>query len=651
MKIRLTLITLIFITSIFGQNLLDNILSPSKLPYLKNSKLIQISSYDTTGKNSDYVTVPIGKTQMLAEMEGPGVIARIWVTIASRDPFFLRRILLRMYWDDETNPSVEVPIGDFFGTGFEYKHHLAQYVGMSSGGYYCYFPMPFNKSARVEIVNETGSEINSFYYHIDYQKLYFEMDKDVAYFHANWRREVKTDPDKNYLVLNAEGNGHFVGCNLSMQSYNGQLWFLEGDEMIYVDGEKFPSIYGTGTEDYLTGGWYFRNGEFSHPYHGLIIKDEEKARIAAYRFHIGDVIPFKNSIKFTIEHGHNNLEVGDYSSTAYWYQMEPHKPFEKMLKAGQRIPLQVVIPDGAIEGENIVYSGESETTIEDMSDNGVDWSNNHQLKIETDNAGQSFKLKMDNLIENEYEVDLYFTKGLDYGNAEIYYAGNKVTDLDGYSSVIIHGGKLPLGVLKTKNQSIELDFKISGKSEASTGFNVGVDAFNVVPVRHFIDEWMLIGPFPNPKNEEGMRLGLDNVYPPEEEIDYSKAYELVKDKPASWQLIQPDKFGSVNLRNYFTPSELMVSYAVTYIYSEKDTTAALLLGTDDGAKVLLNDEEIYKVLEVRIGIVDQDEVKLNLKKGWNKLMLKVENNLGGYNFFARIIDPSGAFKISTEINR
>ncbi len=142
-KYLLSAFILILSSAVFGQSSLDNILSISRLPYLKKSKMIQVSSYDTTGGNADFITVKKGAVATLANVAGPGVVTQFWCTISSRDPYFLRRIVLRMYWDGENNPSVEVPIGDFFGTGFEYKQHISQFVGMSSGGYYSYFPMPF----------------------------------------------------------------------------------------------------------------------------------------------------------------------------------------------------------------------------------------------------------------------------------------------------------------------------------------------------------------------------------------------------------------------------------------------------------------------------------------------------------------------------
>ncbi|MBC7187973.1 MAG: DUF2961 domain-containing protein, partial [Calditrichaeota bacterium] len=133
--------------------------SLGRLPYFKESRLRQISSFDRSGGNADRLVIPRGQTAVLADIKGAGVITRIWLTIASRDPHFLRRIVLRMYWDDESSPSVLCPVGDFFGTGFGYTHYTSLLLGMSSGGYYCYFPMPFARRARVEVVNETDYDV------------------------------------------------------------------------------------------------------------------------------------------------------------------------------------------------------------------------------------------------------------------------------------------------------------------------------------------------------------------------------------------------------------------------------------------------------------------------------------------------------------
>lgn len=637
-------------STLFAQSSLDNLLSPGRLPYLKHSKLIQVSCFDTTGANKDYISLQDGETAAIAEMEGPGVITRIWITFKSHDSNFLRLILLRMYWDGEENPSVEVPVGDFFGTGFKYKHYFSQFVGMSSGGYFMYFPMPFNKSARIEIENQTGQQIPFFYYHVDYQKLEKPLDPDVAYFHAQWRRELYTDKKENYTVLEAEGQGHFVGLNMSMQGYDGKLGYLEGDEMVYVDGERFPSVYGTGTEDYFSGGWYFNCGEFCAPYHGVIIKDNSLGRIAAYRLHVGDAIPFDKSLRFTIEHGRENTVIADYSSTAYWYQKEPHKKFPEMPGRMMRIPLRVAVPSDALQAEALTsQNSKVKYKIEDMSEHGPDWGGLQQLKVLT-KKDDRFTLNMSLPFagENRYSADVYFTKGPDYGNVEIFNQGKKAGKIYGYYRYVVPGGKITLNNLQAVNGELPLQFIMTGKDKVSSGYMVGIDAFVLKIFREFIPEWYVIGPFPNQKDLQNNRLGLDSVYSPEKEIDFSKTYFGVDDQKVNWQPVKMSKNGNVNLGKNFNPSEYIVSYAVTYIYSPQKQTVPLLFGSDDGIKVFLNDKEIFRKLILRGAAPDQDRVLLKLNKGWNKLLLKIENDYRGTSFFARVLDFDKSLIFSTQ---
>ena len=643
------LLLLATVSAVFAQSSLENILSISRLPYLKKSKMIQISSYDTSGGNADFITVKNGTAATLAHLAGPGVIAQFWCTIDSRDPYFLRRIVLRMYWDGEKNPSVEVPIGDFFGTGFEYKQHISQFVGMSSGGYFSYFPMPFNSSARVEIVNQTGQDINSFYYHIDYQKLEKPLETDVAYFHACWNRELRTDPKHNYTILEAEGTGHFVGLNLNMQGYDGNLWFLEGDEMVYVDGEKTPSVYGTGTEDYFTSGWYFSKGEFSGPYHGLIVKSDSLARIAAYRFHVGDAIPFKKSIRFTIEHGTGNSEIADYCSTAYWYQKEPHKTFPDMAKASLRIPLRIAVPNHAIEAETLVARGAHVgTTIENMSDFGADWSGLRQLRVEAQKPGDDFTIEIPEAIEDRYNVDIYYTQGPDYGDVDVMYGGTKAGEINGYRDMVFPAGKISLENVRSLDHKLPLKFVVKTKGPKSRGFVTGIDAFVIQPHREFVTDWIVIGPFSNPKDSTNRRLGLDIPYPPEKEIDLNGNYIGADSQRVSWTLRKTEPSGMLEFMNRFTPCELVVVYAMTYMQSPKEQMLPLLLGSDDGVKVFLNGNEIYRKYVIRGAEPDQDTVSLNLRKGLNTLLLKIENNLGGFACFARVLDLDHALSYSTK---
>lgn len=629
------------------QESLGNYLNPGSLPMIKNSKMYQISSYDTTGGNNDRINIPAGKTAEIVNIKGPGIITRIWVTIDSRDPHYLRRILLRIYWDGEKEPSVEVPVGDFFGSGFEYKHHTPQYIGMSSGGYYSYFPMPFNKSARIEVVNETGEEIYAFYYQVNYHKLEDPLPENTAYFHAQWRRNIRTDYEGNYVALDAEGEGHFVGLNFSGQSYNKSLFYLEGDEMIYVDGEDFPSTHGTGLEDYFTSGWYFKNGEFTAPYHGLVMMDS-LGRITAYRHHIKDAIPFDKSIKVTLEHGHGNEQIADFSTTAFWYQEEPHKTFEPIKKAGLRIPLQRPVPNGAIEAEDLDISGRVERKIVNMSDYGSDWSGRKQLMVDGQ-PNQTFNIAIPNAFEKEYNITAYLTQGPEYGNLSISYKDKEIASFEGYNSQIKAAKAVKLPDIVPENKTIPLKFTITGKSEDASGYKVGLDAFHLTPVRTYIPEWYIIGPFPNPRESDYLRYGLDSVYAPEREINLQASYEGAGGQQISWERISGEKGGyGMELWKHFDPYEFIIAYAFTYVYSLVAQTVPFLIGSDDGAKVFLNDEEIYRFLEIRIAAPDQDRLELHLKPGWNKLMVKAENNFGGFAFYARIIDINDNIKYSID---
>jgi len=314
-------------------------------------RFLQVSSYDTTGGNADRLEIAAGETAVLLDAEGPGIIQRIWITVSSRDPHYLRRIAIKMYWDDETEPSVAVPLGDFFGNGFDKRHYSALPMGVSSGGFYCYLPMPFERRARIVVENGTGIEIDAFYYQIGLVAVE-HLPHDVPTFHAWWHRDIRTEEPQPHVVLDASGSGRFVGLSLNAESYLDELVFLEGDEVFLVDGEFRGQ--GTGAEDYFNSGWYFQHGTFAAPYHGLLVKDEDRGRIAAYRWHIPDPVVFQDSISITLEHGHANAEVADYATTAYWYQSEPHETFASLPSPETRRVLGVKIPPDAVLADDLI---------------------------------------------------------------------------------------------------------------------------------------------------------------------------------------------------------------------------------------------------------------------------------------------------------
>jgi D-arabinan exo alpha-(1,3)/(1,5)-arabinofuranosidase (non-reducing end) len=345
------------------------------LPRLRPGvKRLRESSYDRKGGNFDWWEIEAGAARNIAEIQGAGCIKHIWMTAWCEDKHALRKILLRMWWDGEDKPSVETPIGDFFGMGHGLtKNFVSLPLQMSpedGRSFNCWFPMPFEKSARIEVENEARLKVNLYFY-IDYEAYPDGTDMaEYGRFHAQWRRVNPTpgwaDPNVrwednheamqrawqtanttgrgNYVILDAEGAGHFVGCHLDVDCFSRQAndWYGEGDDMIFVDDAPWPGIHGTGTEDYFNTAFGPKQ-EYCAPYHGIILYQGTadwpwRGKNSMYRYHIEDPIFFGKSIRVTIEHGHANKLTNDYSSTAYWYQNEPHKPFPALLPVAERLP-------------------------------------------------------------------------------------------------------------------------------------------------------------------------------------------------------------------------------------------------------------------------------------------------------------------------
>ncbi len=294
------------------------------------------SSYDRSGGNDDFVKIAPGETITLLDARGPALITHIWIALGSSEAFHLKKLVLRIFWDDEASPSVETPLGDFFGLGLgDYFQFESVPLSVASDkAMNCFFPMPFRKHARITITNQGSENVDSFYFNIDYQALSKDLAADTMYFHAQYRQATPNrgwtsdwksndtpavvaknnlNGKDNYVWLDATGQGHFVGVTMSiLQNQDG--WWGEGDDMFFIDGEKLPSITGTGSEDYFLGAWDFGDHAFSYGLYGAPVKGSELAgsRSSVYRFHLDSPIPFTKSLKATIEHGHANHRSDNY---------------------------------------------------------------------------------------------------------------------------------------------------------------------------------------------------------------------------------------------------------------------------------------------------------------------------------------------------
>lgn len=306
------------------------------------------------------------KTYTLMQAQGSGVVRHIWLTFPPDDPMAMRNLILRMYWDGQAQPSVEVPIGDFFGLPHGVNCDMqSDYVQVNAGkAYNCWIPMPFQKGARITVENDTGKELNHLFYQIDYT-LGDEIADDAGYFHAQFRRSNPCPMHDDFTLAEIEGRGVYLGMVLGVRSLYTQSWWGEGEMKFFIDDdEQFPTICGTGTEDYIGFAWGM--DKRCTPQTGCPICDDEKGLYAIYRFHGKDPIYFQKSLKLTVQQigcgnpadvkkafgddahiysawGAENDETicyyersDDYCSTVFWYQQLPFKGFPQLPNRQQR---------------------------------------------------------------------------------------------------------------------------------------------------------------------------------------------------------------------------------------------------------------------------------------------------------------------------
>jgi hypothetical protein len=297
-------------------------------------------------KVSPCVTIKADETFEVADIDGPGAIQQIWMTITGTWRFSI----LRIYWDGQENPSVECPVGDFFANGWGDRNHFSQLSSLPvcvnpGSAFNCYWEMPFKKHCRMTMTNISEDDITLFY-QVNYTLT--NVPEDAAYFHAQFRRTNPLPYKEVYKILDGvEGEGHYVGTHMCW-GVNNSGWWGEGEIKFYMDGDEFPTICGTGTEDYFCGSYNFENAaekryqEFSTPYAGmpLVIRPDglynAQMRFSLYRWHICDPIRFKKDLKVDIQalgwrSGGRYLPLqDDISSVAYWYQTLPSAPFPEL---------------------------------------------------------------------------------------------------------------------------------------------------------------------------------------------------------------------------------------------------------------------------------------------------------------------------------
>jgi hypothetical protein len=454
------------------------------LEQLKDFQTRRASSTDPNWRHGNADSRPIapGGTLTLAELDGPGMIVHFWCTIDDREPFYSRLLTLRIYWDGEKNPSVECPIGDFFGMGHGIDKPFTSLpirVTSDGRGRNCYWPMPFRKSARLTVSNDGAKRCGAFYYYIDWQKRR-SLPRKTACFHAVYRQEFPCIMGRNYLIADIRGRGHYVGTVQSVYLVSPG-WYGEGNDFFFIDGEKEPSLRGTGTEDYFCDGWGFR--EQAGLFYGAPLWEgyDTGDRGSAYRFHIPDPVTFKKSLRVEIQHkgsqqfpdgaGSGFIERDDLmSSVAFWYQTEPHKPWAPLPPGPERLPfhertllkgheaagdarhsqgaLDVQSVAGATDGKQLWFRPAA----------GDAWA---EVSFQTDKAESA-------------ELYCKMTHSWDYGIYEVKLDGQPLEKLDLYApeaTVVAH--KFAPRELAAGPHTLR--FECAGKAAKSAGYFLGFD--------------------------------------------------------------------------------------------------------------------------------------------------------------------------------
>ena len=497
---RSGLLLLVAATTCHAQGAPDDFLDGLGLARLKRYSSHRASSQNRyVASNDDSKRILPGETLVMAEVSGAGMITHIWATIANNEFGWPRLLRLRVYYDGHKTPSVDTPLGDFFGVAHGSERNLNSIMIHDSSlgrARNSYWPMPFRKSCRITVTNEGERIVPMFYYHVDYRK-YASLPEDIAYFHAYYRQERPARAGRHYEFLNIKGTGHYVGTVMGV--VQTQLsWFGEGDDLFYIDGAKQPQIYGTGSEDYFNDAWGLRDSD--GPWAGTPMAEGERlgSRLSAYRWHVPDPVAFKTSLRAEIEHaGWTANENGSvrsafeerpdyFSSVAFWYQKGVQEGLPEVPYGAARLPFgnatQVAVEDSlaGVTAENGTASVQRE----------VDWSKD-LLFFEAKGAGAKINIPIDIAEAGQYEMIAMLAQAPDYGD---YYAllDGQPTNLDtrqaatseipfpgpevfyNYLPEVYVSRDRALGMFQLTKGRHTLTFACNGKDPRSAGYNFGI---------------------------------------------------------------------------------------------------------------------------------------------------------------------------------
>jgi hypothetical protein len=576
---RLSSLTALFLAAAgaAGQSQRDGIPDPFRLMEPKDFAALRASSNNPDPRSNDDSKRPIpGETVVLADLEGPGVVSHVWLTVAASEYGWPRLLRLRVYYDGSPTPSVDAPVGDFFAVGHGFERPVRSLmVRASSEGRSrnCYWPMPFRQSCRITVTNEGRRRVSNLYDHVDWQKLR-ALPAGTPYFHARYRQALPAPPDGSpYEILSVRGRGHYVGTVMSVvQAEAG--WFGEGDDLFYVDGEEKPSIEGTGSEDYFNDAWGLHVDD--GPYAGVPVAEGTGlgSRMTAYRWHLADPVPFTKSLRFLIEHkgwtfnpdGSVKSAFGDrtdlMSSVAFWYQEgiatdQPPVPYgAARLPQGnaEQIEVEAALPEVRAE------KGKA-SVVRDLF-----WSKD-VLLFEAEGPGSRLEVPFEVPDDGDYEVYTQLAQGPDYGAYTVLLDGKPPTapplehepgadvrpqtQVDGYAVETYVGADYQVGWPRLTKGRHALAYVCLGRNAASSGYNLGVD--DIVLARTGAKAWAAAAQVREPRRPSGSAADVAQALSDPDPVTRGLAALELRERgeaarPALGSLVRALRDGDANVR-------------------------------------------------------------------------------------------------------
>ncbi|MBN1419827.1 MAG: DUF2961 domain-containing protein [Planctomycetes bacterium] len=586
-------------------------------------------------KTLDAFDLAPGATRAIA-VEGEGMVSAIRVKIAEPAPRVLRGIALEIAFDGMDAPCVRVPIGDFFGSGCGDRRFETIPCGMTDDGYYAYWPMPFRRSARVSLRNGLSSAARILSLAVSW--LERPVPANAGYFHARYVQDPDIAMRKDYRILEVAGHGKFVGTNVTMQNARGAqgIFFLEGDEKIYVDGEAYPSRWlGTGTEDYFNGSYFWnapKKDVMVRPYGGLTFLDWGIGRVCAYRWHVTDFIPFAKEIRVDLEHGGVSDWPGNYQSVAYYYleKPAPQPPLPALAARLPRTPLPAAPKDQSCEIVAGATLGGKPLAAVAIPDLDPEYESSDSILVGRGKPGDVARIPLRVPGVDDFGIVIFLAGGPDYDKVEVALDGTKVGEIDARRPGFTPWFSTEFPPRRIAGGVHALELTLAGGETASGSapdLAVGVVAVQLRPKSRLIDAWSVVGNWPCPK--EG---GWEVANEPERNPDLDATYTLPNGTEVRWREHEGDFVG-------LGGGDWLVAYGLTYIHSPDDRTVACFIAKDDGLKIWVNDEVAYDQNTWSHSWLDQFFCTMHLKKGWNRVLVKCYNWSGAWAFALRPGDP------------